>query len=317
MDQAVLSVAGVRKSFGPRQVLKGVDLCVRRGRILGLMGVNGAGKTTLLSVIAGLRRPDAGRVRIAGVDVSRDRTAAARHIGMAPQALGIYPTLTVRENLECFAGLSGLFGRHARERVAEVAELLGLSEALAQLAGRLSGGQQRRLHTGMAMLHRPDLLLLDEPTVGADVLSRAALLNVVAGMAESGSAVIYTTHYPAELEQLNADIAVLDGGRITVEGDVSTVVRTCASPSVTLRFHGPVPTLDGWARRDQALVPELPVTDPAATVADALKALGHHADGLEDVDIVRPSLESAYLKITGSTGHNAQTDQEACDVAVA
>ena len=117
--------------------------------------------------MAGLERPDAGSVQVAGVDALRHHRAAASHLGIAPQTLGIYPTLTVRENLACFAGLAGLTGRAARTRVQDVAALMGLPEALNRPAGQLSGGQQRRLHTGMAILHRPEILFLDEPTVGS------------------------------------------------------------------------------------------------------------------------------------------------------
>lgn len=163
----MLTAENIRKSFGDHRVLTGVDLSVSAGQVIGLMGVNGAGKTTLISILAGLERPDAGSVQVAGVDALRHHRAAASHLGIAPQTLGIYPTLTVRENLACFAGLAGLTGRTARTRVQDVAALMGLPEALNRPAGQLSGGQQRRLHTGMAILHRPEILFLDEPTVGS------------------------------------------------------------------------------------------------------------------------------------------------------
>jgi ABC-2 type transport system ATP-binding protein len=296
----MLTAKNITKSFGRHQVLSGVDLTAEPGQIVGLLGVNGAGKTTLISILAGLDHPDSGSVTIAGIDALRHRRAAARHIGIAPQALGIYPTLTVRENLGCFAGLAGLAGRQAQQRIEEVACLLGLSEALTRSAGQLSGGQQRRLHTGMAILHRPEILFLDEPTVGSDVQSRTAILDIVADMAAHGTGVVYTTHYPAELERLDADIAVLDAGKITVRGSVQNVVDQWASSSVALRFHGVVPELDGWVEKDGALVPFGPVADPAAALAGALSAFGERAAGLWDLQIVRPSLESAYLAITGA-----------------
>lgn len=310
----MLTATGITKSFGAHRVLRGVDLTVGPGQVVGLMGVNGAGKTTLVSVLAGLLRPDSGSVEVEGVDALRHRRAAARHIGIAPQALGIYPTLTVRENLECFAGLAGLAGARARRRIDEVAQLLGLEAELARPAGQLSGGQQRRLHAGMAILHRPEVLFLDEPTVGSDVQSRVAILGIVSQMAQQGTGVVYTTHYPAELEQLGADIAVLDGGRIVVRGSVHDVVGRWASSSLTLRFRGEVPELEGWVRHDDALVPVGDVPDPTAALAGALATLGSRASGLVDVQIVRPSLEAAYLAITGT---RTLEQEEAGDVAIA
>ena len=228
----MLHVRGLAKAYGPHAVLRGVDLDVERGQVLGLVGANGAGKTTLISIVAGLRRPDAGTVTVAGIDAVTHRAAAARHLGLAPQELGLYPTLTARANLRTFAELAGLRPRAARARADEVAALLGLADCLSQRADTLSGGQKRRLHTGMAVLHRPDLLFLDEPTVGADVQSRAAILDVVRAMAAAGTAVVYTTHYLPELEQLEADVAVLDGGRIVASGPVGEVVERWGTETV-------------------------------------------------------------------------------------
>ena len=226
----MLHVEGLVKAYREHLVLDGVDLDVARGQVLGLVGANGAGKTTLISIVAGLRAPDAGRVTVAGVDALAHRAAASRHIGLAPQELGIYPTLTARANLRTFAELAGLRPRVARARADEVAELLGLTSCLAQRADTLSGGQKRRLHTGLAVLHRPDLLFLDEPTVGADVQSRAGILDLVRDMAAAGTAVVYTTHYLTELEQLQADVAVLDRGRIAAAGPVGDAfAETCGA----------------------------------------------------------------------------------------
>ncbi|HEY0117324.1 MAG TPA: ABC transporter ATP-binding protein [Cellulomonas sp.] len=228
----MLHVEGLVKAYGDHLVLDGVDLDVARGQVLGLVGANGAGKTTLISIVAGLRRPDAGTVHVAGVDAVAHRAAAARHVGLAPQELGIYPTLTARANLRTFAELAGLRPRAAKVRAEEVAELLGLAHCLDQRADTLSGGQKRRLHTGMAVLHRPDLLFLDEPTVGADVQSRAGILDLVRDMAAAGTAVVYTTHYLTELEQLEADIAVLDAGRIVAAAPVRELVERWGTESV-------------------------------------------------------------------------------------
>ncbi|MBT8228259.1 MAG: ABC transporter ATP-binding protein [Dactylosporangium sp.] len=306
----MLEVTDLRKTYGERPVLDGVQLTVGAGQIMGLLGANGAGKTTLISIIAGLRGADSGSVRVAGLDALRQPRRAARHIGLAPQELGLYPMLTVAQNLAFFARLAGLRGGGRRRRVAEIAAALDLADQLGRCAGELSGGQQRRLHTAMAVLHRTDVLFLDEPTVGADVRSRAGILDVVRAMAAEGTAIVYTTHNLMELEQLGADIAVLHAGRIAVEGHLDDVVNRYATASVGLRFDGAVPALPGWHADGSRLTPDLPVTDPAAAAARALAALDpNQAACLTGVDVTHPSLETAYLAITGqprtSENHHA------------
>lgn len=303
----MLEVAQVHKAFGGHHVLRGVDLQVGRGEVLGLVGANGAGKTTLVSIVAGLLPLDSGRVRIGGADTAvggrlRRRAPGAGVVGLAPQRLGVYPTLTVGENLTSFARLLGVPRRQVRARAEEVAGLVGLSERWGQRAEELSGGQQRRLHTGMAVPHRPQLLFLDEPTVGADVHSRAGILQLVRELAAQGTAVVYTTHYLTELEQLNAQVAVLDGGMIVERGSVGEVVDRWGRASVLLRFAGRAPELEGWQVRGpdaDTLVPVEPVADPGTAAAAALHALGPRVSALIGVEVTRPSLESAYLAITG------------------
>jgi ABC-2 type transport system ATP-binding protein len=295
----VLEIRELRKAYGEQPVLRGVDLSVAAGQIVGLLGANGAGKTTLISVVAGLRRADGGTVRVAGVDALGERRRAARHIGLAPQELGIYPTLTVADNLTFFARLTGLRKAAARRRVEEVAEALGLTPWLTKSAGDLSGGQKRRLHTGMAVLHRPDLMFLDEPTVGADVQSRADILTIVRAMAAEGAAVVYTSHYLVELEQLGVYIAVLHEGRIVAQGSLEEILSRYATSSVALRFAGPAPALSGWRAEGDLLTPLRPPADPCAATATALAGLGDRVSGLAGVEITRPSLETAYLAITG------------------
>ena len=297
----VLRVSEVTKAYGGNPVLRGINLEVAPGQILGLVGANGAGKTTLISIVTGLRRCDRGSVAVAGIDALAHPKRAARCLGVAPQELGFYPTLTARENLYAFARLAGLGGRAARTRTLEIAELLGLTDQLLLRGDQLSGGQKRRLHTAMAILHRPRLLLLDEPTVGADVASRAGILEIVRAMALEGAAIVYTTHYLTELEQLDAEIAVLDGGVIAVLDPCRKVIGQWGRASVALRFAGTAPGLDGWTADGSRLTPTMPVADPAAAAAQALVALGPQAANLVGVDVARPSLESAYVAITGRT----------------
>jgi ABC-2 type transport system ATP-binding protein len=295
----MLEITGLQKSYGECAVLRGVDLHAPPGRVLGLLGANGAGKTTLISIVAGLRRADGGDVRVAGVNALREPRRAARHLGLAPQGLGLYPTLTVEANLTLFARLAGLRGPAVGRRVRETAERLGLAELLGRRSAELSGGQQRRLHTGMAVLHRPDVMFLDEPTVGADVQSRAGILDVVRSLADEGATVVYTTHYLPEIERLGADVAILHEGRIAVRGGLDEVIGRYACASVALRFAGPPPALRGWRAEGTSLRPARDVLDPGAEAARALAALGDAAGDLIGVEITPAGLETAYLAITG------------------
>lgn len=293
---------GVGKTFGDRPVLQGLDLRVDQGTVLGLLGSNGAGKSTLIRIMTGLLRPDAGTVRVAGLTPRRDRIGEV--VGVAPQDLGLYPQLTARQNLGCFAQFAGLRRAAARRRADEVLALLGLEACADVAAGRLSGGQKRRLHTAVALAHRPTVIFLDEPTVGADVQSRAGILGVVQQLAEEGATVVYTTHYLAELEQLDARIAVLHGGRIVVDGPLREVVDRWSVPSVRLRFAGAAPPIAGWAADGEFTWPSAPVDDPGRAVATALAAPGVSTADLLDVQVERAGLESAYLAITGEERHD-------------
>ena len=202
----MLRVQGLRKAYGEIVALRGVDLDVASGEIVSLLGPNGAGKTSLVSIVAGLRRADDGLVEVAGLDASRRSAEVRRHIGLAPQDLGIYPVVSVRNNLMLFGELEGMRRRELRSRIDEVCDALDITPLLDRQAGSLSGGQKRRLHTAIALLHKPDLLLLDEATTGADVETRGHLLELVRRLASEGSAVLYSTHYLQEVESLGATV---------------------------------------------------------------------------------------------------------------
>jgi len=295
-----LAIEGLEKAYGVNTALAGVDLRVEAGTILGLLGPNGAGKTTLVSIVAGLRRPDAGHVEVCGIDVVRAPHAARPLIGIAPQDTGVYLPLTVRHNLRYFAGLAGMSKAETASRIEHVADALGLTEMLGRRAAQLSGGERRRLHTAIALLHRPSLILLDEPTTGADVVTRAQILDLVRALADEGSAVVYSTHYLHEIETLDADVAFIDRGRIVARGRTGNLIREHGSSALLLTFFGSVPdaarvagaVVDGTSVR-------IPADDPAARAAQLLPDLGADARQLSSIEIVRPSLESVYLAVTG------------------
>lgn len=282
----MLEVRGVAKSYHQVHALVDVDVIVRPGEIVGLLGPNGAGKTTLVSIVAGLVRADAGAVLVDGVDVKRAAGRARGVIGLAPQELGIYPTLTVRQNLQFFAELSGYRGADARRRADAIVVGLALTDKVDTVADRLSGGQKRRLHAGMALVGEPRLLLLDEPTAGADVETRAQLLDVVRARANEGAAVVYSTHYLHEIEQLDATVVILHRGRVLASGPCRELVAANAESVVEFSIGGEVSRIS------------TPTPDEVA--AAQLHAAAARGALVERIEIIRPSLETVYLAVVGS-----------------
>jgi len=310
---AVLEVDGVSKAYGDHAALSDVSLSVAPGEVCGLLGPNGAGKTTLVSIIAGLRSADAGRVLVGGLDICDGGRAARSTVGLAAQETGIYPTVSVRENLELFTRLAGYSGSVARQRLDEVADVVELTELLDRKARNLSGGEKRRLHTAMALVHRPQVLMLDEPTTGVDIATRSRLLAAISRLAEQeGCAVLYSTHYLPEVEELGASVAILDHGRILARGPLDELVAQHGSGVVELTFDGPAPNLaDAVVEGSVARF----VTDhPGPVAAEVVGSLGTAAEHLVSVDLTRPSLETVFLAITGRS-YSSDTPDDAGDAA--
>lgn len=271
----MLRARGLGKRYGEVTALDGFDLDIAPGEIVGLVGHNGAGKTTFVEIVAGLIRPDAGLVAIDGVDLASRPRRVRGQIGLAPQELGLYLPLTVRENLRLFGALAGLRRRSLRTAIEETAAALDLTEVLDRRVGLLSGGQRRRAQAATALVHRPRLLLLDEPTVGADPATRQALLAVVRRYADAGTAICYTTHYLPELADLGASIAVVARGRVIARGNQDQLLAGLPS-EVRVTFGG----ADRVVR----------TIDPSGALTELLST-GPTPDA---VDIRRPSLDDLY-----------------------
>ena len=308
-EEYILYTEGVTKSYGDRVVLHGLDLTVEAGEVVGLLGHNGAGKTTFVSAIAGLRPADAGTILVSGIDARRDPVRARGYIGLAPQDLGIYQTQSVRRNLQFFGEMAGLKGSALMARVMEVADELSLTPLLDRPAGRMSGGEKRRLHTGMAMIHSPPLLILDEPTVGADVRTRQEILDAVKRLAAEGRGIIYSTHYLPEIEELGASVAILQGGKIIARGSIAELVAKHSTQAVELYFEGDPPRLDvgPYQVTYDGSVMRIMTEEPDTAAAAALARLGSYAHRLRGVEIIRPSLDSVYLALT-ETRYSAVQD---------
>ncbi|MEE4543818.1 ABC transporter ATP-binding protein [Streptomyces sp. V4-01] len=299
----MLRTEGLVKSYGGRRVLDGFGVEVAPGEIAGLIGHNGAGKTTLVEVVSGLVRPEAGAVTVCGVDALREPRAARALLGVAPQELALYPTVTVREHLGLFAGLAGLRRAAARRAVATVAEELMLGDVLDRRCAVLSGGQRRRAQAASAMVGAPRLLLLDEPTAGADPQTRQALLTAVRARAAAGAAVLYTTHYLPELVDLDATLVVARDGRVVARGDRAALTADLPGEiRITLDPARTRPRLTDALRPrtredgDDAL--RVATFDPPADLA-ALLSCGYAP---LTVDVRRPDLDDLYAALAQPAG---------------
>jgi ABC-2 type transport system ATP-binding protein len=268
----VLEAVDVTKTYGAVRALDGFSLTIAAGEVCGLIGHNGAGKTTFVEVVTGLTRPDSGTVTVAGLP-----PAKARHLyGLAPQEVALYFSVTVRQNLRLFGGLAGLRGPALRRAIDETAAALGLTEMLDKPVGLLSGGQRRRAQAATALLTRPSLLLLDEPTVGADPATRSDLLGLVTRAAADGAAVLYTTHYLPELVDLGATLAVCSAGRVVERGAQKELLRD-------LPGHLELSYPDGR-------VESVTAADPAAELARRLVA----GDRPSAIDIRSATLDDLF-----------------------
>ncbi len=308
MATNALEVEGLRRSFGDLTAVDGVSFHVAEGETYGLLGPNGAGKTTTISMVCGLLEPDAGTVVVCGQRMSTTARDAKRTLGFVPQDLAVYPDLTGRENLRFFARVQGLGRDELRTRVDEVLELVGLTERGDDRVEEYSGGMKRRLNIGIGLLHRPRLLLLDEPTVGVDPQSRHAILESVAALAGEGISVLYTTHYMEEAERLCDRVGIIDEGRLQAEGTRRELVASTGDrdrvrlagrgdltgAAATLRQHPEVE--DATVGDGDVLVS---VADAGRLLPRLLEAAARGGMEVTGVDVVEPDLEAVFLQVTG------------------
>ena len=302
----VLAVSGLTKSFGDLTAVNGVGFTVEEGETYGLLGPNGAGKTTSISMIAGLLEPDAGTVTVGGESITVRSTRGRARIGLVPQNLAIYPDLTCRENLQFFGRLYGLGGDSLKRRIGEVLEVIGLVDRADDLTKEFSGGMQRRLNIGIGLLHQPQLLILDEPTVGVDPQSRNAILTAVEQLSSQGLAVLYTTHYMEEAERLCDRVGIIDEGKIKAEGTRRQLVSIVGEKD-RIVITGELNSVADRLREMEA-VDDVFVSDhrldvmvrEASSVLPALLVRVAEAGGVvSSVEIEEPNLEAVFLHLTG------------------
>jgi len=300
---------GVR--YGARWAVRDLSFELAAGEIVALLGPNGAGKTSTLSVLATLRRPDAGSASVAGFDVVSQRDRVKRQLGFVPQGLAVYPTLTALENARFFARAAGLARGAARAAAERALATVGLVERGDDIVGSFSGGMRRRLNLACGFLHAPAVLLLDEPTVGVDPQSRERIFDAVRGYARQGTAVLLSTHYIEEAELLCDRVVLIDQGRLLAEGTPAALIRR-ARGGLRLELATRDPLPPGWeqglAGVELAEAPQdspglghrvrLRIDEPAAAarVLERVAALGH---AILELDVRPPGLQQVFLELTG------------------
>lgn len=309
-EPAIEAVA-VSKAYpgAPGPALDAVSLSVGAGRIFGLLGPNGAGKTTFLSIVCGLARPSSGQLRVLGRDAARDAGMLKHHLGLVPQSVAVYPTLTARENLQVFGGLHGLSGHGLRQRINSCLRIAGLEEFADRRVDTYSGGLKRRLNLVVALLHQPRLLVLDEPTVGIDPQSRRFIHDALRAMNREGMTIVYTSHYLEEVEQLCDEIGIIDHGRIVARGTTDELLITHQVPTIELRVGQPpspivraaLNQLPGVSEvRCEAARVVLQAARPAGVLGPLAALLEVHQVELLSLSLGATDLERVFLTITGT-----------------
>jgi ABC-2 type transport system ATP-binding protein len=304
----VLTCTNLRKSFGDLVAVDDVSFSIGAGETYGLLGPNGAGKTTVISMVAGVLDADAGDIDVDGQRMHPGALAVKGQIGYVPQDIALYPDLTGRENLRFFASLYHLRRRDATERTAEVLEVVGLTDRANDQVKTYSGGMKRRINIAIGLLHRPRLLILDEPTVGVDPQSRNSILESIERLSAEGMAVLYTTHYMEEAERLCDRVGIVDLGHLIAEGRPRELTaRLGAAEHILMSLEGDVDrarraveALEGVTRStaDTDTVDVL-VTEAESALPSVMQAVMASGASIRSVVVQEPDLEAVFLHLTG------------------
>ena len=310
----VLQADGLKKSYGSRAAVVDVSLSVGPGEVLGLLGPNGAGKSTSISMICGLTEPDAGQIRIGGGLLSADAMACKRRIGLVPQEIALFEELTARANVELFGALYGLSPARLRARAGEVLAQVGLSDRAGDKPATFSGGMKRRLNIACALVHDPELLLLDEPTAGVDPQSRHAIFETLLALKAAGKALVYTTHYMEEVERLADRVVIIDHGRVVAAGTLDELYALLPSAhrlqidvigQPDARALAALPGVSSVSHEGGRWV--LGVDDLARGGTAALQALAAAGLTVRHIASGRANLEDVFLTLTGHQLRDGQS----------
>ena len=307
-NNVAISVTDLRKSFGELKAVQGVSFQVQPGEIFSLLGPNGAGKTTTISILSTLLRPDQGDAQVMGHSIRRDPMKVKVVLGVVPQEIALYEDLTARENLDFWGKMYGLRGAPLRRRVQEVLEIIGLADRANGRVGKFSGGMKRRVNIGVALLHKPQVIYMDEPTVGIDPQSRRNILDSVVALKNQGMTVLYTTHYMEEAQELSDHIAIMDHGKLIACGTNEELVRLVGEQTridLTLNVEASrvLPICRAVEGVSQVSAEDGRVTvlvgDSNLVLPRLFESATRLAARITSVDIREPNLEAVFLHLTG------------------
>ena len=310
MADFILEAVDLHKSYGDLQAVNGITIRIEQGEIFGLLGPNGAGKTTTISMLTGLLEPTSGNVSVEGMELRPNAYDVKAKIGLVPQELALYPTLSARRNLQFFGRIYGIRGQKLRERVAEVLDLVGLSERADEPISAYSGGMKRRINIAAGLLHKPSILFLDEPTVGVDPQSRNAIFEGIEALNKDGMTILYTTHYMEEAQRLCNRVAIVDEGKIIALDTPSALIASLGGGVIIIGIDGaqsesiidPISNIDqvkSITGKDGSYVVETRQLQEALMgVLDHTKKINARITSLE---LLEPNLESVFLQLTGKS----------------
>jgi ABC-2 type transport system ATP-binding protein len=308
MSNSAIAASGLRKAFGDKIVLDGIDLDVRAGTVFSLLGPNGAGKTTTVNVLTTLMKADSGTVRVAGHDVATETKAVRAVIGVTGQFAAVDELLTAQENLQMMADLKRVGSAEGRRVIAELLERFELAESAQKLVATYSGGMRRKLDLAMTLVGNPQIIFLDEPTTGLDPRSRRTMWDIIRQLVADGITIFLTTQYLEEADRLADRIAVLDQGRLVAQGTPGDLKRQIPGSHVRLRFTDSLEldaaarVLAGSTRDDEDLTLRVPSDGGAKSLRALLDKLDEHSIDVEEFSVHTPDLDDVFLALTGRPG---------------
>jgi ABC-2 type transport system ATP-binding protein len=301
----VLEVRDLVKRYGSKPAVNKVSFSVKEGSCFGLLGPNGAGKSTTMKIITGVTESDEGIARVLGLDHRKDAAAIKRQVGYVPQELTLYETLSAASNLQFFGEMYGVKGAELKKRISEVLEVVGLSDRAKDPVKSFSGGMKRRINIAAALLHKPKLVILDEPTVGIDPQSRNHIFEMIRHLKRDGVTLVYSTHYMEEVEALCDDIAIIDHGQVAAQGSLDQLLEQYAVKAVYAEVEGSlflqtgVPGVTAINQHGKGWLLESPL--PLEAIGPISRHLLDQGAAVKALEVMRPSLESVFLKLTGTS----------------